>query len=115
MKQLGSDCTGFIGAEVIAGFKRVQQITSELELVVQSLRRIEELEVQEGPTGVEVRRRTALPPKVMESEAGSQEAEEELQMLGRRGRETQRNRGVGAFWCPKVDVFKLIGHLSTGF
>ena len=51
VKQLGDDCTGFIAAEVIAGFNRVQQITSEVDLVVASLKRIEELEVKEDSQG----------------------------------------------------------------
>ena len=51
MNQLGDDCTGFIAAEVIAGFNRVQQITSELDLVVASLKRINELEVKEDSQG----------------------------------------------------------------
>lgn len=77
VNQLGDDCTGFIAAEVIAGFNRVQQITSELDLVVASLKRINELEVKEDSQGkAAVRRRHALPPKPQpESEAGSLEAE----------------------------------------
>jgi len=77
VKQLGDDCTGFIAAEVIAGFNRVQQITSEVDLVVASLKRIEELEVKEDSQGkATVRRRHPLPPKPQpESEAGSLEAE----------------------------------------
>ena len=51
VNQLGDDCTGFIAAEVIAGFNRVQQITSELDLVVASLKRIHELEVKEDSQG----------------------------------------------------------------
>jgi la-related protein 1 len=51
VNQLGDDCTGFIAAEVIAGFNRVQQITSELDLVVASLQRINELEVKEDSQG----------------------------------------------------------------
>ena len=61
----------------------MQQITSDLELVVQSLWRIEELEVREAPEGVQVRRRCALPPKPVEEK--EQEVEEELQMLGVQG------------------------------
>lgn len=77
VNQLGDDCTGFIAAEVIAGFNRVQQITSELDLVVASLKRINEFEVKEDSQGkAAVRRRHALPPKPQpESEAGSLEAE----------------------------------------
>ena len=51
VNQLGEDCTGFIAAEVIASFNRVQQITSELDLVVTSLKRIDELEVKEDSQG----------------------------------------------------------------
>ena len=51
MNQLGEDCTSFIAAEIIAGFNRVQQITSELDLVVASLKRIPELEVKQDFTG----------------------------------------------------------------
>ena len=51
VNQLGDDCTGFIGAEVIASFNRVQQITSDVDLVVTSLKRIDELEVKEDSLG----------------------------------------------------------------
>mmetsp|Transcript_68944 Transcript_68944/g.121894 ORF Transcript_68944/g.121894 Transcript_68944/m.121894 type:complete len:586 (+) Transcript_68944:52-1809(+) len=57
--QLGEDCAGWISIAVIAGFKRVQQITSDLELIKSSLRRIDGLEVHEE----NVRRWRRLPPK----------------------------------------------------
>ncbi|CAD7971510.1 unnamed protein product [Amoebophrya sp. A120] len=41
-----NDCTGWIDVAVIANFKRVQQITSDLDWVVRVLYRIDELEVR---------------------------------------------------------------------
>eukprot|EP00392_Amoebophrya_sp_AT5.2_P001735 g1737.t1 len=46
VEQLGGDpCTGWIQVAVIAGFRRVQNITSDLEFVVKTLRTIPSLEV----------------------------------------------------------------------
>ncbi|CAK9115215.1 Aspartate aminotransferase (AspAT) (Transaminase A) [Durusdinium trenchii] len=101
VNQLGEDCTSFIAAEIIAGFNRVQQITSELDLVVASLKRIPELEVKQDFTGkVEVRRRHPLPPKPkLESEAGSveaeaAEAEEELQVASTAAADAPMESGI---------------------
>ena len=63
VSQLGADATGFISADVIAGFNRVQQITNDFELVVSSLQRIVELEVSEVQGKVQVRRRYPLAQK----------------------------------------------------
>ncbi|CAJ1358473.1 unnamed protein product [Effrenium voratum] len=83
MNQLGDDGTGFIPADIIAGFNRVQQITSDVDLIVQSLKHISDLEVKEENGKVQVRRVEPLPPRPVkpDSELGSVEAplEEELQ------------------------------------
>ncbi|CAE7448480.1 aspC [Symbiodinium natans] len=63
VNQLGAEATDYISADIIAGFNRVQQITNDLDLVVSSLQRIEELEVSEVNGKVQVRRRYPLPPK----------------------------------------------------
>ncbi|CAJ1372648.1 unnamed protein product [Effrenium voratum] len=84
MNQLGDDGTGFIPADIIAGFNRVQQITSDVDLIVQSLKHISDLEVKEENGKVQVRRVEPLPPRPVkpDSELGSVEAplEEELQV-----------------------------------
>ena len=84
VNQLGPDATGFISADVIAGFNRVQQITNDFDLVVSSLQRIVELEVTELDGKVQVRRRYPLPPKPLtEADAPGTEAivdEQELQV-----------------------------------
>lgn len=62
LDKLGSEGTGWIQASVLASFKRVQEITSDLDLVATCLRNLPELEVADIDGAVQARRREALPP-----------------------------------------------------
>lgn len=72
MEKLGPDATGWVDASLIAGFRRVQEITSDTDLVVSCLRRLPGLEVADEGGSVQVRRRAALPPKPVVGASESQ-------------------------------------------
>mmetsp|Transcript_98011 Transcript_98011/g.204442 ORF Transcript_98011/g.204442 Transcript_98011/m.204442 type:complete len:584 (-) Transcript_98011:64-1815(-) len=78
--QIGEDALGWVDVAMIAGFKRVQEITSDMELVVSCLRRIPDLEVFEDDNRAQVRRTRPLPAKP--SSAASEKDGEEKHSEG---------------------------------
>lgn len=60
-ERLGPDSTGWTDLSLIAGFKRVQEITSDSDLVLSCVKRIPGLEVQENGETAKVRRTQPLP------------------------------------------------------
>lgn len=62
-EKIGPDATGWIDIATLASFKRVQEITSDVDMVVNCLKRIPELEVGEDDYKVQVRRTRPLPEK----------------------------------------------------
>mmetsp|Transcript_133711 Transcript_133711/g.337808 ORF Transcript_133711/g.337808 Transcript_133711/m.337808 type:complete len:593 (+) Transcript_133711:37-1815(+) len=70
-EKIGEDATGWIDVSLIASFKRVQEITSDTDLVVSCLKKISGLEVTEDGASVKVRRTAPLPPRPAPSSAES--------------------------------------------
>mmetsp|Transcript_67677 Transcript_67677/g.195966 ORF Transcript_67677/g.195966 Transcript_67677/m.195966 type:complete len:586 (-) Transcript_67677:93-1850(-) len=66
IEKMGPDATGWIDVSMIAGFKRVQEITSDVDLVVSILRKMDGIEVAENDNSVKVRRTRPLPPKPLQ-------------------------------------------------
>lgn len=64
MERLGGEGTGWIDVSVVAGFKKMEQITTELEVVIASIKCVEGLEVAEiEGEPVRVRRTRSVPAK----------------------------------------------------
>mmetsp|Transcript_26794 Transcript_26794/g.68059 ORF Transcript_26794/g.68059 Transcript_26794/m.68059 type:complete len:585 (-) Transcript_26794:55-1809(-) len=77
--QIGANATGWIDVSVIASFKRVQEITSDYDLVLTTVKRLPQLEVSEDAEGAKVRRRVPLGPRPANASApseGDREADE---------------------------------------
>mmetsp|Transcript_33860 Transcript_33860/g.78737 ORF Transcript_33860/g.78737 Transcript_33860/m.78737 type:complete len:595 (+) Transcript_33860:132-1916(+) len=66
LERLGDNATDWVEVSVIASFKRVQEITSDVALVASCLAQLPELEVSEASEwlgSARVRRRAPLPPR----------------------------------------------------
>jgi len=81
IEKIGADARGWIDVSVIAGFKRVQAITSDAELVAACLQRLPGLEVDGEGQAAKVRRRAPLPPRPQPTEAALAEREAEDPVL----------------------------------
>mmetsp|Transcript_7837 Transcript_7837/g.18263 ORF Transcript_7837/g.18263 Transcript_7837/m.18263 type:complete len:581 (+) Transcript_7837:49-1791(+) len=69
--RLGPDSVGWIDVKIIAGFKKISTITTEVDLVAACLKRIEDLEVMDDGSSLQVRRTRPLPPPPPPAEASN--------------------------------------------
>lgn len=70
MKQLGDDGTGWVDIKIIAGFKRIQDMTSDVDLLASNLQGVDGIEVQKDEGTTIVRRTRPVPPAPCSSAQG---------------------------------------------